>query len=68
MQKDGIRYGKPQENKFELSKQRRFPFISVTVDIRDTSIKPRKVLKAGSIFTLKRCENYDNSLSSVKLT
>ena len=27
----------------------------------------RKVLKAGSIFALKRCENYNNSLSSVDL-
>ena len=27
----------------------------------------RKVLKAGSIFALKRCENYNNSLSSVNL-
>ena len=67
-QKDRMRYSKPQENKFELSKQRRFPSISVTVDIEDTSTKPRKVLKAGSIFALKRCENYNNSLSSVKLT
>jgi hypothetical protein len=27
----------------------------------------RKVLKAGSILALKRCENYNNSLSSVNL-
>ena len=67
-QKDEIRYGKPQENKFEPSKQKRFPSISATVDIGNTSTKPRKVLKAGSIFALKRCEYYDNSLSSVKLT
>jgi hypothetical protein len=68
MQKDKIRYGKPQENKFESSKQKRFPSIFAMVNIGNTSTKPRKVLKAGSIFMLKRYENYNNSLSSVKLT
>ena len=37
------------------------------VDIRDTSMKQKKVWKAGSILALKRCESYNNSLSSVNL-
>ena len=68
MQKDRIRYGKPQEDKSESSKQGRLPSISATVDLGNTSTKPRKVLKMGSISTLKRCGNYNNSLSSVNLT
>ena len=67
-QKDRVRYGKPQEDKFEFSKQGRLPSISATVDLGNTSTKPRKVLKAGSISVLKRYGNYNNSLSSVKLT
>lgn len=53
-------------NSSSFSKQGRLPFISATVGIRNMSTKPRKVLKAGSILALKRCENYNNSLSSVK--
>ena len=67
-QKDRIRYGKPQGDKFEFSKQGRLPSISATVDLGNTSMKQKKVLKAGSISALKRCGNYDNSLSSVDLT
>ena len=37
------------------------------VGIRNVSTMRRKALKAGSILALKRCENYNNSLSSVKL-
>ena len=67
MQKDETRYGKLQEVKqFEFSKQGRLPFISAMVDIRNMSTMRRKVLKMGSISTLKRCGNYGNSLSSVK--
>ena len=66
--KDRIRDGKPQEDKFEISNRGRLPSITATVVLGSTSTKPRKVLKAGSIFALKRCGNYDNSLSSVKLT
>ena len=67
-QKDRIRYGKPQEDKFEISNQGRLPSITATVVLGNTSTKPRKVLKAGSISALKRCGNYNNSLSSVKIT
>ena len=67
MQKDEIRYGKPQGNKFEFSKRGRFPSITATVVLGNTSMKQKKVLKAGSISALKRCGNYNNSLSSVKL-
>ena len=66
-QKDRIRYGKPQEDKFEICTQGRLPSISATVDLGNTSMKQKKVLKAGSISALKRCGNYDNSLSSVKI-
>ena len=66
--KDRIRYGKPQEDKFEISNQGRLPSITATVVLGNTSTKPRKVLKAGSISALKRCGNYNNSLSSVELT
>ena len=67
-QKDRIRYGKPQGNKFEISNQGRFPSITATVVLGNTSMKPKKVLKAGSISMLKRYGNYNNSLSSVELT
>ena len=67
-QQERIRYGKPQGDKFETSNQGRFPSISATVDLGNTSMKQKKVLKAGSISTLKRCGNYNNSLSSVKIT
>ena len=66
-QKDRIRYGKPQGDKFEICTQGRLPSISATVDLGNTSMKQKKVLKAGSISALKRCGNYDNSLSSVKI-
>ena len=66
--KDRIRYGKPQEDKFEISNRGRLPSITATVVLGNTSTKPRKVLKAGSISALKRCGNYNNSLSSVELT
>ena len=68
MQKDEIRYGKPQEDKFEICNQGRLPSISATVDLGNTSMKQKKVSKAGSISALKRCGNYNNSLSSVKIT
>ena len=67
-QKDEIRYGKPQGDKFEICNRGRLPSISATVDLGNTSMKQKKVLKAGSISALKRCGNYNNSLSSVKIT
>ena len=66
--KDRIRYGKPQEDKFEISNQGRLPSITATVVLGNTSMKPKKVSEAGSISVLKRYGNYDNSLSSVKIT
>ena len=67
-QKDKVRYGKPQGDKFEVSNRGRLPSITATVVLGNTSMKPKKVSEAGSISVLKRYGNYDNSLSSVKIT
>ena len=53
-------------NSSRFSSQGRLPSISAMVGIGNASTKPRNALKARSISTLKRCGNYNNSVSSVK--